>query len=64
MIKSEKKILEHIKSANGLTNPLIAANQTGYAIVTSRRIFKQFLNTNVIFAEMSDCATFYYVKKI
>ncbi len=62
MIKSENIILEHIKSANGLTNPVIAANQTGYTVATSRKIFKRFLNTNVIFAEMSGCATFYYAK--
>ena len=41
MTKSEKTIKAHIEKMNGLTNPVIAAAATGYAISTCKSVFKK-----------------------
>ena len=42
LTKAEIKILEHVDNQNGLTGVSIAANATGYAFSTVKRVFKKY----------------------
>lgn len=46
--RAEKEIIFHLKSANGLTNPVIASQQTGYAVSTCKRIFSKHANRELL----------------
>ena len=63
MTKAEKAIMANVKNSNGLTNPVLAAQMTGYKVSTARRIFRNFLNASKITVEMINGFNHYHVAK-
>ena len=60
MTKCDRIILQHIANTNGLTNPVICAQQTGYALSTCKRAFSKFISLCWVFRPHSNGPFFFY----